>query len=143
MPRRRNITRGQGQVATYLRGLSGRKLRRPCAREGSHPRQMGGTYVQRLGSMESGQGWTQKQDCVSSQPSLPNPSLNSSRHTRKHPPGPSIPTERMTSSHAPSVKKNTLDMHEAQGVWRGRMGLPTGVTLTDGAAEKKKSVQSG
>src|SRR4051812_25520798 len=116
MPRRRNITSGRGQVATHLRGLRGEKLSRPCALEGSHPRQMEGTYEPRLGSTESAQGWTQKQDCVSSQPSLPNPSLNSSRHTRKQPPGPSIPTERMTSSHAPSVKKNTLDMHEAQGV---------------------------
>src|SRR5215216_2686363 len=116
MPRRNNITRERGQVATYLRGLSGRKLRRPCAIEGSNPKHMGGTYVQRLGSTKSGQGWTQKWDCVSSQPSLPNPSLNSSRHMRKQPPGPSIPTERMTSSHVPSVKKNTLDLHEAQGV---------------------------
>src|SRR5215216_668281 len=116
MPRRNNITRERGQVATYLRGLSGRKLRRPCATKGSHPRHMGGTYVQRLGSTESGQGWTQKQDCVSSQPSLPNPSLNSSRHTRKQPLGPSIPTERMTSSHAPSVKKKPRNRHEAQGV---------------------------
>jgi hypothetical protein len=42
------------------------------------------------------------------------------------------------------VNQNTLDEHEAHRARsRGRMGLPSGVNLRDGAGEKKKSVQTG
>ena len=64
MLQRKNITMLRDQVATRVKGLSGRKLRRTCLIKGSILRHWGGPNGQRLGSTGLGDSWTQKQESV-------------------------------------------------------------------------------